>query len=122
MKPAFVVLNMYQGQTYTDTLTLTDAAGAPLDLTGRSARMQVRDDFGATKLSLGTADGTIVGPLGTSGVIAFHIPAVTLAAMSTQYDYEQWNYDLELFYTSGSEEIVERPVRGVVLFWPEITV
>jgi hypothetical protein len=121
MKPAFVVLNMYQGQTYKDTLTLTDAAGAPLDLTGRDARMQVRDAFGAVKLDLSTADGTIL-PLDATGVIAFHITAAVLAALGTQYDYEQWDYDLELFYLDGTEEIVERPVRGVVLFWPEVTV
>jgi len=121
VKPAFVVLNMYQGQTYTDSLTLTDAAGVPLDLTGRDARMQVRDDFGAIKLELSTADGTIL-PLGTTGVIAFHIAADVLAAIQTSYDYEQWAYDLELFFLSGTEEIVERPVRGVVLFWPEVTV
>ena len=121
MKPAFVVLNMYQGQTYTDTLTLTDAAGAAIDLTGRSARMQVRDEFGTVKLELGTDDGTIL-PLGSSGVVGFHIPAATLAALSTQYDYEQWNYDLELFYLDGAEEVVERPVRGIALFWPEVTV
>lgn len=121
MKPAFVVLNMYQGQTYTDTLTLTNAAGTPIDLTGRDARMQVRDAFNNIKLDLTTANGKIL-PLGVTGVIAFHIPAAELALISTQYDYEEWRYDLELFNVVGIEEIVERPVRGVVLFWPEVTV
>lgn len=121
MKPAFVVLNMYQGQTYVDQLDLSDAAGVPLNLTGKSARMQVKDDFNAIKLDLSTANGKIVGPLGVNGVIPFHITAAELAAISTMYDYEQWNFDLELFYMDGLEEIVERPVRGTVLFWPEIT-
>lgn len=121
MKPAFVVLNMFQGQTYRDFLVLSDAdTGLPLDLTGKEARMEIRDDMGALKLELSTANGRIAA-LTNNGRIQFDVDAATLAAIPTMYDYEQWKYDIELFYLEGLVEIVERPVRGVVLFWPEIT-
>lgn len=124
MRPAYVVLHMEQGATFNDTLTLTDDAGAPIDLTGRSARMQVRRstyEGGALILELSTANGRI-GALGPSGVITFHIPADVLAAVPLEFDYDSFVFDLELTYMDGLEEIVERPVRGTVVFWREVTV
>lgn len=123
MRPTFVVLHVQQGATFTDSLTLTDKdTGQPVDLTGRNIRMQARDDMtNAVKLDLSTINGTIAAP-SSDGKILFHIPADQLAAIAIDLDYETWPFDIELYYTSGSEEIVERPIRGVVIFWPEITV
>lgn len=121
MIPVFVALSMFQGQTYSDTLTLTDDIGVPLDLTGQNARMQVRDDAGALILELSTLNGKILS-LGATGVIKFNVSAAEMAAITTPYDYAQWRYDLELFYDVVGEEIVTRPVKGVVIFWTEVTV
>lgn len=123
MRPTFVVLHMTQGTTFIDTLTLKDkTTNLPIDLTGRSARMQVRrQDTDEMVLELTTANGRI-GVLDNTGVVPFHIPADVLAAIPLEFDYETLVYDLEITHMDGSEEIVERPVRGVVVFWKELTV
>lgn len=119
MVPAFVVLTIYQGQTYNDSVELLDDAGEPVDLTGRSARMQVREYRGGPLvMELGTADGTIEM---AAGVIQFNIPADVTAAIPIAYDYGMWVYSLELV-TPGTPDVVETPIFGAVVFYPEITV
>lgn len=122
MIPGFVLLRMYKGQTFNDVITLKDDQGVPLDLTGRTARMQVRRDVGGPIiLELNTANGRI-GALGVSGEIAFDVSAEDLEALAQPtWDYEEWVYDLELV-TPGTPDIVERPIFGVVIFFGEVTV
>ena len=122
MRPAYIVLHMEQGATFVKNLTLTDSAGVPVDLTGKTARMQIRDDYtGALILELTTANGRIAA-LDNTGVVSLRIPAETLADLSVDIDYTTFKYDLELVSVSGLEEIVERPVRGTIVLWKEITV
>src|SRR5688500_3547752 len=122
MIPGFVLLRMYKGQTFNDVITLKDDLDAPLDLTGRTARMQVRRDAGGPIiLELTTANGRIA-PLDTTGQIIFNVTAEDLAELpQPSWDYEEWVYDLELV-TPGVVELVERPIFGVVVFFGEITV
>lgn len=119
MIPAFVLLHMYQGQTFNDEVVLRETNGDPLDLTGRTARMQVREYRGGpVVLTLTTENGGIT--LTALGEIKFYVSAAVLAEIVSQYDYEQWVYDLELV-TPGVDPLVERPIYGTVVFWPEIT-
>lgn len=122
MIPAFVLLRIYQGQTFRDTVTLTDNAGVPIDLSGRSARMQIREHrAGALIIELTTENGRIT--LDDQGVITFHIPAPLTEMMPVDNDYAQWVYDLETaFLDDTGEEIVEKPIFGTVVCFPEITV
>lgn len=82
-----------QGATFQMTLTWKDNAGSPIDLSGYSARMQVRTSYEAeeTLVSLTSAGGDIVlgGALGTI--------AITIAASVTQgLQIDEAVYDLEL--------------------------
>lgn len=57
-----------KGATFTLSLTWKDAKGRPINLTGYSAVMEIRNEYGGTSLlSLSTVNGKIVlgGALGT---------------------------------------------------------
>lgn len=120
MTPAFVLLCVYQGTTFTKTVTLLDDENLPYDLSGWSARMQVREYRDApVLLELTSANGRIV--VGADGVITLNLTAATTEALPIAYDYEQWVYDLELFRVVGGVEEVMRPIFGVVVAYPEVT-
>lgn len=123
MRPSFVALNMYQGQTFDDSIVLEDAAGAPLDLPTLydGARMQIRPytQSPTIVMELTTDNGRL--ELGSDGSITFNVSAADTGALQTMYDYEQWVYDLELYKGVGAAERVDRPIMGAVVFWPEVT-
>ncbi len=103
-----------QGATLTRTLTYKDSTGALVNLSGFTARMQVRADVESTGtvLSLTTENGgiTLGGAAGTVVLLA----TATQTAAITAGDYV---YDLEL--VSGS--VVTRLVQGSFLVRPEVT-
>lgn len=122
MTPALVALTIYQGQTFADSVQLTDDDGVPLDLSAKQARMQIRSYRGGPiVLELSTANGMI--GLDALGNITFHVTAEQTAALgSSQYlVYEQWIYDLELFEDDAGEEVVDRALFGPVIFYTEVT-
>jgi len=96
-----------QGQTFQRVLTLkTD--GVPLNLTGHSAKMQVRKDFNSTAVivELSTTNGRIVlgGALGTI--------TLNLSAAETFAIARSGIYDLELTSPSNVESrIIEGEFR-----------
>lgn len=53
-----MAVKLYAGDTWTRAWELRDAAGSPIDLTGASARLQVRDAAGAVVITASTADKT----------------------------------------------------------------
>ena len=103
-----------QGATFSRVLTYKDDAGNPVNLTGYTARMQVRDTYDAAgvALNLTTENGGIAlgGALGT----------ITLAATATAtaaITADQYVYDLEMI--TGSQ--VTRLVEGTFTVTPEVT-
>jgi hypothetical protein len=115
MHTARLNLAIYQGVTYANPLLFRAADGTtPLNLTGYTARMQVRErvESSAVLLELTTENGriTIDGPTGT----------VTLALTATETAAIDWAagvYDLEL--VDGAT--VYRPLEGRVRIDPEVT-
>lgn len=103
-----------QGATLTRTLTYKDSTGALVNLTGFTARMQVRADVESTStvLSLTTENGGITLG-GVAGTVLITATATQTAAL-TAGDYA---YDLEL--VSGAT--VTRLVQGSFLVRPEVT-
>jgi hypothetical protein len=78
---------LYRGDTWTRAWELKDAAGDPIDLTGASARLQVRDASGAVVISASTADGRLtIQP--AAGRIDLLVPysATGLAPGSYRFD------------------------------------
>jgi hypothetical protein len=92
--------------------------GPPFNLTGCSARMQIRKKPGtAVLVSITTASGGIVLG-GQTGEIDFVLSATltsTLPAKAITYELQ---YDLEVEFTSGD---VRRVVEGKVTVSPDIT-
>lgn len=103
-----------QGATFTRTITWKNSAGTPINLTGYTARMQVRREYSATvaDLTLTTENGgiTLGGALGTIVLSAQASTTASLAAGS-------YVYDLELVLGN----VVTRLVQGNFLVNAEVT-
>jgi len=96
------------------TYTYKDAAGQLINLTGYSAKMELRSAPGGTLgLQLSTSNGKIAlgGAAGTVTVTFSDTDSITLTLPS-------YAYDLEL--TSGGG-LITRLVQGTVTVSPEVT-
>lgn len=116
MKPAKTKLTIYQGATFRKRFTWYSPGGTqPIDLTGCTARMQVRleIDDPAVLLDLTTENGgiTLGGVAGT----------VDLLVSDTDTSHISWDtgvFDLEIKFANGD---VVRMVYGPVVVSPEVT-
>lgn len=109
MGAARYAIRIEQGATWKPVLTLRDT-----DLTGYTARMQIRPDIDSDTvlLELTTSNGiTIDGP---AGQITLHLTDVETTAL----DWREGVYDLELIAPSGD---VQRLLKGPVEVDPEVT-
>lgn len=111
-QPGWLDLDCYQGASFDYTLTWK-TNGTAVNLTGYSARMQVRQtaDATATVLSISNGSGITLG--GTAGTVLLEASATTTAALAAG----QYVYDLEL--VSGS--YVTRLVEGNFVIYSEVT-
>ena len=108
-------LKIPQGETYRHTFHYRDSVtGAIIDLTGYTARMQIRASVeSATKLYDSTTLGDITVS-GSFGDVLLEIPA----AVTTAWTFRNAVYDLEIIDGSGK---VTRLVQGTVIVSPEVT-
>lgn len=106
-----------QGATLLQTFRWTSSAGAGVDLTGCTAKMQIRagyaDTGAAVLLELSTTAGTIV-ITAASGQIDLVVPASTTTALT----WVKGVYDLEVTTPLG---VVSRLVQGAVSVTKEVT-
>lgn len=100
-----------QGSTFSQTVTVKED-GSPKDLTGYSARAQMRPTRTSTTLTA-TFTCTISTP--STGAIVMELDPSTTAGIADGRYY----YDLEI-YTSG-DAIVSRLLQGEVTVSPEVT-
>lgn len=106
-------LTVEQGSTFNLTLVYKDQRGYVIDLTGYSARMQLRTSVGASTvaLDLTTANGRISVD-GAAGKINLSIAAADTAGLSGT-----GVYDLELV----NGQTVQRILEGSYTISPEVT-
>lgn len=108
---------MEQGSRFFQRIRLRTSSGAPLDLTGYAARMQLREsvDSPTVLVELTTANGflAITSPA-TSGELTITIPTGT----TTLLDFDTAVYDLELVQPDGE---AKRLLEGTVTFSREVT-
>lgn len=124
MSAVNLTISIEQGATWQHTVTITDD-GAPLNLTGYTARMEIRRNVGSTDaalLDLPGDDGTISMAL-TTGVITILIPAATTSGLTPPnpniLGFQQLGvFSLEI--TSGAG-FVERVLEGQVMVSAEVT-
>jgi hypothetical protein len=111
--------NIYieQGATYDQTFTWTDNNDVPINLTGYTARMQIRRDVAEKDVTIDfdvTTSGTITLG-GSAGTIHVKIPATGTAGITSG----EYKYDLELQHTASGD--VTRLLQGAVTVDPEVT-
>ena len=108
-------LEIKQGATLSLTATWKDSTDAAVNLTGYTARMQMRStyDASATILSLTSSAGITLG--GAAGTIAISASATVTAALTAPWSGV---WDLEL--VSGSGEVT-RLLEGAASVSPEVT-
>jgi hypothetical protein len=111
--PGTLNLTCYQGASFDRTLTWK-IDGLAVNLTGYTARMQVRTTYSSatTALSLTSGSGITLG--GAAGTILIEISATTTSGLTEG----QYVYDLELVSSTGS---VTRLVEGTFIVDPEVT-
>ena len=108
-------LEIKQGATLSLTATWKDSTGTAINLTGYTARMQVRATYDAasTIVSLTSSSGITLG--GSAGTIAVSVSASATAALSAPW---AGVWDLEL--VSGGGEVT-RLLEGAATVSPEVT-
>ena len=114
MSAATTNLIIDQGATWEITFTYKDSEGAPINLTGYSAALQLRTSYDAASaaLSLSSPSSGIVlgGALGTIAVTASASQTGALVA-------GEYVYDLEITLSSK----VTRLVQGRITVTPQVT-
>lgn len=116
--PGELDLTMYQGASWDYQLTWT-TNGTAVDLTGYSARMQVRETQASTAVILSLTSGSGITLGGTAGTIYLEASATTTAGIAAQSTPKTaYAYDLELVSGAG---YVTRLVEGNFFVDPEVT-
>lgn len=114
MPAAVYGITIEQGTTFQFAVTYRDSDGVLVNLTGYTARMQIRERVSSTTtlLDVSTSDYITLG--GAAGTVTVSVPAATTAAM----DFTRGVYDLEIESSSG---VVTRLLQGDVEFSKEVT-
>lgn len=110
-----------QGATVSFELQYKDASNTPVDLSGYSAKMQIRSDYNdnspVTYLTLSSSlqpDGTGLNLSGSSGNTPVQSGSIGLyisAATSSMLTFETAKYDLELTVNNEVTRLLEGQVR-----------
>lgn len=108
-------ITINQGATFELTITWKDSAGTAINLTGYSARMQVRETYASTSTVVSLTNGSGITLGGAAGTIAISISATTTAALTAPFSGV---YDLELVSAGG---VVTRLLQGAATVTPEVT-
>ncbi len=118
-----------QGATTDFEVVYTDSTNTPVNLTGYTARMQIRPSAGSSEIYLTLSSS--LGPCGTglnlsgsngstplsSGSIGIFISAVS----SSLLNFDNAQYDLEIASGSGNCAVVTRLLKGNIRLSKEIT-
>lgn len=98
MKPA----RIYRGDSWERSWVIKTAAGTPIDLTGASARLQVRTTGGALVLAVTSSDAALtITPL--SGRIDLAVPYADTEGLAAG----SYRFDLEVTYADGRRRTYE---------------
>ena len=103
-----------QGATYDQTFTWNDGGGDPVNLTGYTTRMQIRNSVVAPTIAFDVADSGTITLGGAAGTIRVQIDATSTSEITAG----SYVYDLELESGAG---VVTRLLQGAVTVDPEVT-
>jgi len=109
-----------QGTTHTFTVVKKDPENTPANLTGYSAKLQIRPDFADNTTTVYTTLSSSLDPDGsglTIDPVSGSIRVLISAEKTENFNFDSGIYDLELY--SGS--FVERLLEGKVKISREVT-
>lgn len=110
-----VNLTIQQGDTFVLAVRwIDDVTGQPVDLTGATARMQLRSYYTSPAVVLDLASGTGITIDALEGRLTIVVSAVQTAALQAQSGV----YDLEVTFPSN---VVKKAMRGTYTVDPEVT-
>ena len=112
--PATFPIRARQGATYRRVFTWT-IDGTPVNLSGSTARMEVRKKASASTVVLTATPYITLG--GSAGTVDLNIPASVLAAIAPRSGDSSYVYDLEI--VTGS--VVTTFLAGRFFVAPEVT-
>lgn len=117
-EPTALNLTLYQGATYRRTLTwrYTDAPAGPVDLTGASARLQLRTAYGATPPALTLTDGSGLTLGGVAGTVEIEMTDTQTGALTASpvAGVAVYVWDLRIVLASGDVAIAARGAVDVI--------
>jgi len=118
-----VALTGKQGSTWSFTISIKQSDNiTPMDLTGYSARGQIRKLHASTEITK-TFVCTILSPP-TNGIVSIGLSSVDSAAIVTGKSGKDaastYVYDIEI-YTGSAPEVVTRILEGKLFVDPEVT-
>ena len=119
MQPANLDLTIYKGSTYSKLIQWkTGDPAVPVDLTGCTARMQIRKRVNDTEVldTLTTENGKLTIYNASEGRLRIDISA----SQSSLYSFASGVYDLEIVYPAPSTTVY-RILQGCVSVIPEVT-
>ena len=102
-----------EGATFDITFTYLDKDGVAIDVTGYSAKMDIKESVGGTLIDALTSVTSEIAVGTTDGIFQILLVPATTAA----YDFDWGVYDLEI--TTGG--VTVRLVEGRVEFRREVT-
>lgn len=108
-------ITINQGATFELTITWKDSAGTAINLTGYTARMQVRETYSSSSTVVSLTNGSGITLGGAAGTIAIVISATTTAALTAPFSGV---YDLEIVSPAG---VVTRLIQGTATVSAEVT-
>jgi hypothetical protein len=114
MTPGKVNFLCPQGSTFRKRLTYK-IDETPVDLTGYSSRLQVRQNYYSTDKILDITSSSSAIIMGAS---AGTIDILVDDAITTAFPYGDWVYDLEIESGNGT---VDRLIEGNFIVTPEVT-
>lgn len=107
-------LTFPQGATWSFSLAWNDDDGDPINLTGYSAAMQVRQTYKSTTPVVSVSSGSGITLGGALGTVAVQVSATTTDDIKAG----RYVYDLELTSAGGE---VTRLIEGTLTVTPEVT-
>lgn len=118
MQPAHLDLTVYKGSTFSKQIQWkTGTPALPVDLTGATARMQIRKSVNSSEIldTLTTENSKLDIYIPVEGRISINISS----DLSSTYEFTSGVYDLEVVFPGGAT--VYRILEGCFSAIPEVT-
>ncbi len=110
INPGQFNFSILSGGTFGFQINWTDSAGTPIDLTGYSAKMQVRSSVNSVNplMTLSTSNGQIIIPTPSNGQIFLSVSSTETAELPAG----NYVYDLQMTNGSGGKDYL---IQGKVV-------